>query len=93
MKMSKVMDDFEKNIENMDVQNKYMENSIDSTSILTTPQEEVDELIAMTADEYNINLKEKFPDAEIKAKEKEKVEEPVEQDDDLYERLAKLKSL
>lgn len=86
------MDDFEKNMENLDVQNKYMENSIDSTTILSTPQDEVDELISMTADEYNINLREKFPDADIKIKEKEKIEE-ADQEDDLYERLAKLKAL
>lgn len=92
--MTKVMDDFEKNVENLDVQSDYMEKSIDSSTALITPQDEVDELIAITAEEHNINIKEKFPDLVIKTKGEEVKEEAKENDyDDLYERLEKLKSL
>ena len=90
--MTKVMDDFEKNVENLDVQSDYMEKSIDSSTSLITPQDEVDELIAITAEEHNINIKEKLPDLIIKSKENV-VEEEKENNDDIYDRLEKLKSL
>src|SRR3989338_2887792 len=43
-KMSRVMDQFEKQFENLDVQSSYMENSIGQSSALSTPSDE-DELL------------------------------------------------
>jgi len=36
--MTQVMDQFERQFENMDVQSEYMEKSINQTTALTTPQ-------------------------------------------------------
>jgi len=53
----------------------------------------VDELIAMTAEEYDIDLKAKLGDFIVKPKAKETAEQPTEKDnDELLERLARLKS-
>jgi hypothetical protein len=54
----------------------------------------VDELITMTAEEHNIDLKAKFGDLDLQVKPKAK-EEPVkqeEEEDELTARLAKLKN-
>lgn len=98
-KITQVMDQFEKQFEDLDVQAEYVEGAMSKTTALSTPQEEVDELIAMTAEEHHIDLKEKFSvlpagQKKVKAPEvaepEEKVEEPK---DDLMERLSRLKGV
>jgi charged multivesicular body protein 1 len=44
--MTKIMDEFEKQFEDLDVQSEYVENTINQTTALSTPQDQVDELIA-----------------------------------------------
>lgn len=95
-KITQVMDQFEKQFEDLDVQSEYVEGAMSKTTALSTPQEEVDELIAMTAEEHHIDLKEKFselPASSRKVKEP-KEEEPAEpeQKDELMERLSRLKA-
>jgi charged multivesicular body protein 1 len=97
-KITQVMDQFEKQFEDLDVQSEYVEGAMSKSTALSTPQEEVDDLIAMTAEEHHIDLKEKFselPAGARKVKEP-KVEEPEqnvpEQKDELLERLSRLKA-
>jgi charged multivesicular body protein 1 len=89
------MDQFEKQFEDMDVQSEYMEKSMNQTTALTTPQEQVDELITMTADEHNIDLRAKFSDLQFTPKQKQVEAAPAaaeDEKDELMDRLAKLKN-
>jgi len=58
--ISKTMDAFEKQFEDMDVRTVYMEGAMESTTATTTPQEAVDELIQEVADEHGLKLGEQF---------------------------------
>lgn len=55
-KISATMDKFEKLFEDMDVKSAYMEDTMDATTSMTTPPEQVDELIQKVADEHGLNL-------------------------------------
>eukprot|EP01086_Lenisia_limosa_P001638 TRINITY_DN1328_c0_g1_i2.p1 TRINITY_DN1328_c0_g1~~TRINITY_DN1328_c0_g1_i2.p1 ORF type:complete len:161 (-),score=48.43 TRINITY_DN1328_c0_g1_i2:108-590(-) len=48
--ISGVMDNFEKQFEDLDVQSEYVESAINQTTATTTPQSEVDSLIQKVAD-------------------------------------------
>ena len=51
-----VMDKFEKQFEDLDVQQSYVENTMNQTTTLSTPQDQVDALIAAVADEHNLDV-------------------------------------
>ena len=51
-----VMDKFETQFEDLDVQSSYMENSMSNTTTLTTPQDEVERLMHQVADEHGLEL-------------------------------------
>jgi charged multivesicular body protein 1 len=59
-KISQVMDQFEKQFEDLDVQSSYIEQSIGTTTALSTPSDEVDTLINQVADEHGLNLQEQL---------------------------------
>jgi len=90
-KITQVMDEFERQMEDMDVQGEYVENTINTTTALTTPQGQVDDLIQEVATEHGLQLSEqlgglparKAPEAEVAA---------VEEQEELAARLAKLRS-
>lgn len=50
------MDKFETQFENLDVQTEYMENSMGQTTAITTPGDQVDELMQQVADEHSLQL-------------------------------------
>ncbi|KAJ1818652.1 hypothetical protein LPJ56_001767 [Coemansia sp. RSA 2599] len=54
--MSLVMDAFEKQFEDLDVQTGYMEGAIGGTTALDVPQDDVDMLIQRVADEDGLEL-------------------------------------
>eukprot|EP01119_Soliformovum_irregulare_P000168 TRINITY_DN1011_c0_g1_i1.p1 TRINITY_DN1011_c0_g1~~TRINITY_DN1011_c0_g1_i1.p1 ORF type:complete len:196 (+),score=56.84 TRINITY_DN1011_c0_g1_i1:104-691(+) len=85
-KITQVMDQFEKQVEDLDVQSEYIEGAMGQTTSLTTPADQVDSLISQVAAEHGLEISEQLstatPSSGIAA---------VEQDD-LSERLAKLKS-
>ncbi|EPZ35734.1 charged multivesicular body protein 1b [Rozella allomycis CSF55] len=85
-KISMVMDQFEKQFEDIDVQTQYMEGSIGNTTALTTPQEDVDTLIQQVADEHGLEVK---MDMGVPGS---LMEKKTEEKDELGERLAKLRS-
>ncbi|KAJ3114962.1 Charged multivesicular body protein 1a [Phlyctochytrium bullatum] len=55
--ISRVMEKFESQFEDLDVQTSYIESSIGQTTALTTPQSQVDELIQKVADENNLEVR------------------------------------
>lgn len=94
-RISKTMDSFEQQFEDMDVRAGYMENAMSSSTAMSTPQEEVDGLIQMVADEAGLELGEQLDDAgPVSNKIPEKpAAAPVaaEGEDDLANRLAALR--
>ena len=92
-KISKIMDKFEQQFEDLDVKAAYMDSAMNATTASATPVDQVDELVRMVADENNLELGEEFSDLQPvgKLKEPEKKEEvPVQ--DDLEARLANLRA-
>jgi len=83
-KITHVMDQFEKQFEDLDVQSEYVENAMNQTTTLSTPADQVDLLIAQVADEHGLELAGKLntvvPSNTVAAEQ-----------DELTERLAKLK--
>jgi len=58
--ISKVMDKFEHSFEDMDVRSEYIEGAMNSSTTAAMPEEQVDELMQMVADEHNIKFGEQF---------------------------------
>ena len=91
-KISKTMDEFEKQFEDMDVRSGYMENAMSNTTASATPAEEVDELIKMVADQNGLELGAALDDAgPVGAGVPAAREEVKEGGDDLERRLAALR--
>lgn len=55
-RISSAMDTFEKQFEDLDVRSGYMENAIGSATSLSTPEDQVDGLVKMIADEHGLAL-------------------------------------
>lgn len=51
-----VMDKFESQFEDLDVQTEYMEGAMAGTTTMTTPQNEVDTLMHQVADEHGLEM-------------------------------------
>lgn len=51
-----VMDKFESQFADLDVQTSYMEDAMSSTTAVSTPQDQIDLLMRQTAEEANIEL-------------------------------------
>jgi len=88
-KMTKVMDQFEREVENLDVQSVYMEKVMGQSATLTTPQDQVDMLIGQVADEHGLEVKGQLANATPETA----APQPVSTNDDLADRLARLKAL
>lgn len=85
-----VMDKFESQFEDLDVQTQYMENTMGNQSALSTPQDEVDTLMHQVADEHGLELNSvmtETPDTLVAQSNKEETKEQ----DDLTERLRALR--
>ena len=50
------MDKFESQFADLDVQTSYMEDAMSSTTAVSTPQDQIDQLMRQTAEEANIEL-------------------------------------
>ncbi|XP_071182240.1 charged multivesicular body protein 1a-like [Salvelinus alpinus] len=55
-KVSAVMDKFETQVQNLDVHTSVMEDSMSSATTLTTPQDQVDDLILQIAEESGLEV-------------------------------------
>ena len=90
--ISMVMDKFETQFTDLDVQTEYMEDAMSSTTAVSTPQDQIDQLMRQTAEEANIELQHDLATKDISslpaltAKEKHK-----EEDDKLADRLRALR--
>lgn len=58
--IANTMQQFEQTFEDMDVRSGYMESTMDSTTCMSTPPEEVDGLISMVAEEAGLQLSAQF---------------------------------
>jgi charged multivesicular body protein 1 len=96
--ISKLMDKFEKQFEDLDVKTQYMEGAMNATTATSTPAEQVDDLISQVADTNNLELGEAFTQATAPIGTKKVQEqaqavkpEPVAVGDDLEARLNNLR--
>jgi charged multivesicular body protein 1 len=91
-KMTQVMDQFEQQFEDMDVQSEYVEKTINQTTALSTPQEQVDTLIAQVADENGLELGEQLGQVAKNKQPAIKEKSVDEEHDELSSRFMKLKN-
>jgi len=94
--ISKTMEQFEQQFEDMEVVTMTMEGTMDSTTATSTPAEDVDALIRQVADENQLELDATF-DSHVAPKKKPEAEAaPAEAEaapqDDLAARLAALRA-
>ncbi|KAH9482776.1 Vacuolar protein-sorting-associated protein 46 [Psilocybe cubensis] len=91
-RISMVMDKFEAQFTDLDVQTSYMEDAMSSTTATSTPQDQIDQLMRQTAEEANIELQHDLAAKEIPSladlSPKEKVQD---EDDKLADRLRALR--
>merc|ERR1719359_707085 len=58
--ITKVMDQFEKSFEDMDVRSEYVEGAMNSSTAGSMPEEQVDELMQMVADQHGLQMADGF---------------------------------
>lgn len=86
VQMSQLMEKFESQFEDLDVQSKYMEDAMGATTTSTTPEGQVDALMAEVADEHGLALNMELGSVPAGAASAANAEQ-----DELTERLAKLR--
>jgi len=86
MKITEVMDKFDKQFEDVEVGVSYMDESMSRGTVLTTPQDEVDSLIQSVAEEHGLELAHEMGDVP-----RAEPEAAADQDD-LAERLNRLRA-
>ncbi|KAG5492860.1 hypothetical protein JKF63_01440 [Porcisia hertigi] len=94
VKISTLMDTFEHQFETMDVTSAYMEGAIGQSTTVTTPEDEVNNLMSQVADEHGLDIREQLNgDLQIKTSHltAQKVEERNEDDDSLEAKFAQLR--
>ncbi|KAF5403535.1 Charged multivesicular body protein 1 [Paragonimus heterotremus] len=87
-KMVKLMDQFEKNFENLDVQSQVMDSTMGNTVTLSVPDDQVSGLMKKVADEAGLELNDELPKAAIS-----NVSVSATEEDDLTQRLARLRQV
>lgn len=89
------MDKFETQFEDMDVQTSYMEGTMGSSVAQSTPQDQIDLLMAKVADENGIELNQKMGELETaKAEPQQSIATPEkgeQEEDQLAQRLRALR--
>eukprot|EP00980_Cylindrotheca_fusiformis_P016255 scaffold4829_cov129-Cylindrotheca_fusiformis.AAC.15 len=90
-KISKLMDKFEQQFEDLDVKTQYMEGTMNATTATSTPVDQVNELISQVADANNLELGEAFSEAGPVGNKAPPLKQPAVADD-LETRLANLKN-
>jgi hypothetical protein len=92
LQISLVMDKFESQFADLDVQTSYMESTMSDTTALTTPQDQVDQLINQVADEAGLEIQHGLGEVKVPAQAVEAgKEENKEEDGKLAERLRALR--
>lgn len=92
-RISLVMDKFEAQFADLDVQTSYMESTMSDTTALTTPQDQVDQLINQVADEAGLEIQQGLGEVKVPqaAPAQVQAEAPLEEDNRLAERLRALR--
>jgi charged multivesicular body protein 1 len=91
-KISLVMDKFEQQFSDLDVQTSYMEEAMSNTTAVSTPQDEVDALMKQTAEEANIELQHDLASKDVAGVPDLAVKETIgEEDNTLAARLRALR--
>ncbi|RKO95690.1 hypothetical protein CXG81DRAFT_13475 [Caulochytrium protostelioides] len=95
--MSMIMDKFEHQFEDLDVQTEYMENAMGQTTAQTTPQDQVDDLMRQVAEENGLALEMDLPGVAAGAVGSTAVaagaaKVTAQKEDELAERLARLRN-
>jgi len=88
-KVSKIMDKFENQFEDLDVRTSVIEDAMGSATTLTTPKDQVDTLIQQIAEENGLEVQEALvnvPSTSLK------VDKQTEKEDDLSRRLQALRN-
>jgi len=83
------MDKFEQQCENLNVQTSYMDSTMQSTTGLTTPTDQVENLIMQVADEHGLEVKMAIGTAPTASGETV----PAEKNDELSQRLNMLRNV
>lgn len=90
--ISVVMEKFEQQFADLDVQTSYMEETMSNTTAVSTPQDEVDALMKQTAEEANIELQHDLASRDATSVPDLALKETVgEEDDKLAARLRALR--
>ncbi|XP_027203229.1 charged multivesicular body protein 1 [Dermatophagoides pteronyssinus] len=92
-KISQIMDQFEKQFEDLDVQTTTMENSISSSTTITTPENQVDSLMHQVADEAGLELNMELPSANQSTVGSKSTAVASSDQDELSKRLAQLRQM
>lgn len=91
-RISLVMDKFENQFEDLDASTNYYESATNNVNALTTPQEDVDELLSQVADEAGIEMKQGLNDTKVEIASPPVSNMTEEKEDKLAERLRALRS-
>lgn len=98
IQISMVMDKFENQLEDVDVQTSYMESTMGSTTATGMPQDQVDTLMQQVADQNGIELKHQLGEArleghvaELPTGETDKQKSQADTDEALAQRLRALR--
>jgi len=88
-KISGLMDKFEKQFEDLDVQSSYMENAMSQTTTTSVPQNDVEHLMQAVADEAGLELNMDLPRGETESI--ASTTQVNQEQDELTSRLARLR--
>jgi len=90
-RISLVMDKFESQFTDLDVQTSYMEDAMSATTAISTPQDQIDNLLRQTAEEANIELQHDLASKDTTALPEISTPMLKDEDDKLAERLRALR--
>lgn len=90
-KISGLMDKFEHQFEDLDVQSTYMENTMSQTTTTTVPQNEVEGLMQEAADEAGLELNMQLPQGQTETVGAST--QASQEQDELTQRLARLRQM
>jgi charged multivesicular body protein 1 len=86
------MDKFESQFSDLDVQTSSLEDAISATTAVSTPQDQIDQLMRQAAEEANIELEHDLAAKDLSAVPDLNVKDKIrEEDDHLAERLRALR--
>ncbi|THH04894.1 hypothetical protein EW146_g10049 [Bondarzewia mesenterica] len=91
LQISLVMDKFESQFSDLDVQTSYMEDAMSSTTAVSTPQDQVESLLRQTAEEANIELQQDLAAKDLQQVPDLSAKEVRQEDTNLAERLRALR--